>query len=651
MAIVRMKKLSLLAARSQRRKLLKELMSIGCVQLHEQTDLLDDPETASLLTRETSAAAEWRARRAALADSIKLLDKYAPKKSSFLAPKPEVNEAIFTDETELERAEQIAREIISLDEKIRNNNSEEARVALLIEALKPWRGFELPLETNGTKQVAMLLGTVPAVTDVGEMSNALTAASEETQIFEISSDESLRYLSVFFMRSEEDTVMPVLREHGFAAPAFGNASGTAADNIAACEKSLVELREGTKSALETVEANAVNREMLKLCYDRAGAEVDREEAAELMLKTEKIVCLEGWVAEPKVPELEAVMEKYDCAYELTDPDESEYGEVPVQLKNNKLTDGLNMVTNMYSLPKYGTLDPNPLIAPFFILFYGIMMADMGYGIVMMLIGLVILKKKRPKEGFMKYFAELMIEGGFATFVMGAITGGFFGDAPLQVAKLINPNTTFEGLPSLFDPLNDTIYVLGGAMVLGFIQLVTGMVISFVYKIKHGQVADAIWGEATEWVLLLGIILAVAGIGSINGIPVVLIIGAVLMIYAAGREAKGFGKVTAVFGKVYNLATGWFGDILSYSRLMALMLAGSVIAQVFNTLGALPGNFIVFAIIFILGHLLNFGLNLLGCYVHDLRLQCLEYFGKFYQDGGKPFRPLRYNTKYVDVVNK
>ena len=124
----------------------------------------------------------------------------------------------------------------------------------------------------------------------------------------------------------------------------------------------------------------------------------------------------------------------------------------------------------------------------------------------------------------------------------------------------------------------------------------------------------------------------------------------MLIYGSGREAKGFGKVTAVFGAVYNGLTGWFGDILSYSRLMALMLAGSVIAQVFNTLGAIPGNIIVFIIIFLLGHLLNFGLNLLGCFVHDLRLQCLEFFGKFYVDGGKPFRPLEINTRYVDVEN-
>ena len=134
---------------------------------------------------------------------------------------------------------------------------------------------------------------------------------------------------------------------------------------------------------------------------------------------------------------------------------------------------------------------------------------------------------------------------------------------------------------------------------------------------------------------------------------ILIVGVVCLLFGAGREAKGFGKVTAAIGCVYNTVTGWFGDILSYSRIMALMLAGGVVAQVFNTIAAMPSangvtvfSIIVFLVIFLIGHALNFALNLLGCFVHDLRLQCLEFFGKFYQDGGKPFEPLKIRSKYA-----
>ena len=169
-------------------------------------------------------------------------------------------------------------------------------------------------------------------------------------------------------------------------------------------------------------------------------------------------------------------------------------------------------------------------------------------------------------------------------------------------------------------------------------------ISFVRKLKNGQVMDAVWEELTWWVVFAGIGLMAAGMTS-----VVLYVGLAMVVLGPVLTNKGFGKITGIFGSLYNHITGYFGDILSYSRLMALMLAGSVIAQVFNTLGASPGNIIVFLIISLAGNALNFALNLLGCYVHDLRLQCLEYFGKFYEDGGKPFKPLMADTKYVDIT--
>ena len=144
-------------------------------------------------------------------------------------------------------------------------------------------------------------------------------------------------------------------------------------------------------------------------------------------------------------------------------------------------------------------------------------------------------------------------------------------------------------------------------------------------------------------MFAGIALAVLGITNL-----VVYAGLVLIVAGPLVTGQGFGKITGIFGSLYNHVTGYFGDILSYARLMALMLAGSVIAQVFNTLGAIPGNIVIFIIISMAGNALNFALNLLGCYVHDLRLQCLEYFNKFYEDGGKPFRPLAVDTKYVDI---
>ena len=341
-----------------------------------------------------------------------------------------------------------------------------------------------------------------------------------------------------------------------------------------------------------------------------------------------------------------------------DPTEDEYPRVPVQLKNNKFTNALNMVTNMYSLPAYGSRDPNPLMAPFFILFYGLMMADMGYGIIMIIAALVAMKKIKPRGGTLA-FCQLLLYGGISTFVMGALTGGFFGNAPEIIAGMFG--STWKGLPYLFSPVRDSNMVLYGAMVLGLLHLNTGMAVNFQEKWRRGDKAGAIFEEGSQWVILVGgvllglqmLIFKDAAALHTAGLAVI-IAGVVMLLFGSTRGATGFGKITAPFSCLYNTLTGWFGDVLSYSRIMALMLAGGVVAQVFNTIAAMPSkngvtpvSGLIFIVVFLIGHALNFALNLLGCFVHDLRLQCLEFFGKFYQDGGKPFMPLRIRTQYIN----
>ena len=195
-----------------------------------------------------------------------------------------------------------------------------------------------------------------------------------------------------------------------------------------------------------------------------------------------------------------------------------------------------------------------------------------------------------------------------------------------------------------------LWVLAAVTVGGGLFGITGMIISVVIKVRRGEIFSAVFEEGTWFVLFIGIACLALGVGNIAGVPVVIVIGAVMLFIGSAKGKKGFGIISGFIGAIYNGVTGYFGDILSYSRLMALMLAGSVIAQVFNTIGAIAGNIFVFLLISIVGNALNFALNLLGCFVHDLRLQCLEYFGKFYEDGGKPFRPLAINTTYVSVTN-
>ena len=648
MAILKMKKLRLMAVRSKKDELLRELIRHGCVEFSELEGEIQGSQLENLVSRESSDVATLKSQYTSLNHAIVLLNTYAPKKEKLLSAKPELEDQVFLDDTGLTGALRIAEAIEGYDSRIKRISAEESRQRSIIESLQPWQGLDLPLNTEGTERCGVLMGTIPAKTDLGQVQAAIEAVDQESELFQINEDKRDRYVLLVAMKEKIPAMQDCLRGFAFSASNLGGMNGTAKECILQAKQQLTELAKEKAGCVENIRAEAVRRDELKLAADRVSTKIALAEADEKLYGTQTTVVMEGWIPEEREAELVKVFEDFGCAWETLEPEESEYPQVPVKLKNNKITNALNMVTDMYSLPAYGSLDPNPLMAPFFILFYGLMMADMGYGLIMVIAALVAMKKIKPRRGTLS-FCQLLLYGGISTFVMGALTGGFFGNALEQIGIILNLGEGWGVLPALFNPMTDSMTVLIGAMVLGLIHLNTGMVINFVKKTRRGQLADAIWEEGALWVTLIGGVLLALGFGNVAGVPVVLVIGLLMVFYGGSRSAKGFGKLLSVFTTLYNTATGWFGDILSYSRIMALMLAGSVIATVFNTIGAIANNIVFFAVIFIIGHSLNFALNLLGCYVHDLRLQCLEYFGKFYEDGGRPFQPLEVKTKYYNVA--
>lgn len=648
MAIEKMKKLRLMAVRGQKEELLRELLLLGCVEVSEPESDALEPEVRDCLSKEGSELLRYRGEHSRLVQAVELLGKYAPAKKPLLSAKPETDSDAILDDSTLPQMLETADEIIGRDERIRRITAEESRMRGQIESLSPWLELDYPLACPGTEKCSVVLGGIPAAIDIGSAEAALNDAVEEAALVRVDSDKDQHYLALIALKEELPAALDSLREFGFAIASFSGMDGTAKECTERLNGELKRLAGEKEAAAKEIWDQRVHREELELSADRLNAKIACAEAEDRMYGMDSTIVLQGWALAKKVPELEKCLEKYDCAWELSDPEPEEYPDVPVKLTNNNITNGLNMVTNMYSLPAYDGVDPNPLMAPFFILFYGLMMADMGYGLLMIIAAVVAMKKIKPRAGTLS-FCQLLLWGGISTFVMGFLTGGFFGDALAQIGKILGKPDGWGELWCLFNPMNDSMMVLIGAMVLGLIHLNTGMVISVVEKVKKGDAESAIWEEGSLWVILIGIIFMVLDIGSIAGVPLVLVLGCLMLFYGGSREAKGFGKVTSVFSTLYNTLTGWFGDILSYSRIMALMLAGSVIATVFNTIGGIANNLVLFIPVFIIGHALNFALNLLGCYVHDLRLQCLEYFGKFYKDGGKAFDPLAINTKYYDIT--
>ena len=647
MAIVAMRHLRLIGLQSEREEMLRRLQHLGCLEITEPEPAADDPLLEKLRIPEAAELQRIREQYTAAEQALQTLAEHTPKEKTRLEPLPTIAERALTEPTELANGRDAAGRLNEYRSELTALQSRSEKLAAEEAQLLPWESLTMPLECATTEKVLIQMGTLPAVVPPEQIQEALEAAGELYEFREISADRERRYAVLTVHISQAEDHIAALKALGWSCVALGDRRGTAGENLAALRREQAELAE-RKVALEQEIAKCANQKPeLRQLSDASRIEIDRGEAKSRTRDTAETFLLEGWFPAENTKELEMLLEGCTCAWQMTDPAPEDYLRVPVKLKNNRFTQPLNMVTEMYSLPAYGSLDPNPYMAPFFILFYGIMMADMGYGLLMMLASLIVLKKKQPTGGSYNFFALLGL-CGISTFFMGALTGGFFGDFIPQMLKVINPESTFTWFwQPLFSPINDIIMVMLGSLALGCVQILVGMVIGFIYKLKHGEIAEALCEEAAWWVIIgCGVALGVTG----NKVFLWVLLAVLVISQSYGKKGIG-GKIVGIGGSIYNHITGYFGDILSYVRLMALMLAGAVIAQVFNTLAAIPGNLIVFIIVSLLGNALNFALNLLGCYVHDMRLQCLEFFKYFYRDGGRAFKPVAAQPKYYRIAEQ
>lgn len=654
MAIVKMKKLRLAVMASERKALLKDLLLLGCVEVSEPKEL-ETQEFDSLRRCSSPELSRDRADLAKVTDAIKLMNRYSPAKGGgLLSPLPRAKLAALLDEQPLQADKAIAEKVIGKEEEIKRAASETARLEAEIAALAPWLDLDIPLKCKGTERTVFATASLPAAADMAEVDTTLAAAAPESQLIRVSSDKSLNYVALICLKEEFETAQEALRPFGFNLMSPGEYPGTAREETAKAQLKIRGLAEMRQRLVTEISQLASYRDELKLRADTISTKIARAEAEEKFMGTESTVLLQGWVPAEKEEALGRVLGKYDCAWETQEPSEDEYPEVPIKLKNNRLTAPYSMITEMYSLPSYTGVDPNPFIMPAFALFFGIMFADMAYGLIMILAGALVLIKARPKGGT-KQLMSLLVQCGVTTFVVGFLTGSFFGDSVSVVGSIFGKEWTLIpvfatihigdsiaiDLPLNLLEGNNPLYMLIFAMCIGVVHLAVGVGINVYLNIKDHNWLD-VAADLSWWVIFAGI-----GVMVLSGSNIVLYIGIAIMVVSAFLKGKGFGRITSIFSAIYNGVTGYLGDILSYSRLMALMLAGSVIASVFNQLGSL-GGIILFIPVFLIGHILNFGLNIIGCFVHTMRLQFLEFFGKWYRDGGRPFRPLKIETKFVDI---
>lgn len=644
MPIIDMKKVYLFGHRQEKDRVFSILQDLGTVEMVELKTSEAWPEFRELLEpdRPSEAASQVDSRRSDIRFCLDFFQRHFPVRKSIVAQftgsRVDLSREQFNSYiNSMDLVNDLYNSCRELEDRLVRIRNEETQSHNLIEDLKPWSTLSVPLELINEGQW-VFNGLYSSPTErFSELSKSLEEKEIDFYLEQVYADEENTYFLLIAMQEDKEIVNNLLRSAGVALFSFPGFSDTPEKSIRSLEQKLTALAEEKETILKDVEKLLEHRQMLMACYDHLDNEYEKQQAAANLGCTRDSFMLEGWVPVPVVGDLEkAVNDRTETAIMTTrDPKKGE--DVPVLLHNSGPAEPYEVVTRLYSMPKKNELDPTPFMAPFFFLFFGICLSDAGYGILLGLFAFFLYRKLKL-EGSGQQLVKLLILGGISAFAFGILLGGYFGDLiPLP--------------PLLFDPLEEPMLMLIGALCIGLLHVYFGMGLQAYRNIKAGKPLHALFDQGFWFIFLNGLIVLLAGFTTVG--QVLTLGGALGLIFTQGRSQRSIVlKFLSGLLSLYNV-TQYLSDILSYSRLFALSLASVVIGMVINSVGELAAGsivgYVVLVVILIGGHFFNMIISTLSAYVHTSRLQYLEFFNKFFEGGGRSFQPFRIKNSYVDIA--
>lgn len=640
--IEKMQKIFIYGLADDASKLMRDVMKSGCMQISDPRQLEDYSSVDSFTDKRSGKLYDWEQNLSRITTALSALSPFM-KARGFLTPKPTVTYHQMENGENLTRALGLCDRVETAQKQLADLRAQLGRTTFQRDSLLPWSDYKVPLGETETKTCLIRMLTLPVAVDMEAVEKEFEANKVAATLYRVSSDKDQHFGVLLAYKDDFAAAEELVRQHGASRINLADFSDTATKEIVSCEAAIKTLEGEISKTEQQLRELAADGDLLQLMFDSVQTQIECEKAEQKLLHTQQTCLLGAWVPVAKKAEVEKLLEQYTCFYHYEQPKNEE--ETPILLKNNKWIAPFESVTEMYSLPSSSSIDPNPFMAPFFFLFFGMMLSDAGYGVVL-LIGGLIGSKLMGGSKLMKMLGYC----GVSTIFWGLLYGSFFGDAIPQVMR-----TFFDiefTMPMLIDPLKDPMTILIMSFAFGMIHVFVGMGLKAYLMVKRGHPWAAFFDVGMWYFVLVGILLLLVG-GVIGTIGMYMAVGgAVGLVLTQGRDKKNvLMKAASGVLSLYDI-TGYFSDVLSYSRIMALGLATGVIASVINTMGTMPGKNIIgvlaFIVIFVFGHLLNFGINALGSYVHTSRLQYVEFFGKFFEGGGGAFKPLRANTKYVNI---
>lgn len=654
---MKMKLVRIIALRQDRKRLLEHLQDYSLVQVKRS-----DRTVKGFEKIDTSSQTQVFERNVTLTiQALSILNKLSPEKKGMLAAF-RGSDQIDPDEIGVIASKagsviDLCNRIVELNKSCVENAAEKVRLNTSLEQLTVWQNLDIPFNCGDTKSTAVFIGSVPKQYSDVELAQTL-AKFDKDLMFDFEIQYSSADITCFVMVvpiSQKQKAEEALRNISFARPMNADSSLLPKDEAKSIKDRLKEIEDETKKAKEEIISLSQKRKEIEYTQDYFRIRADKYRVINELDYTRHTFVLTGFIPEEDCQKLENLCNRVSTCYiEFEDADENE---APVKLKNSKFAKPAESIVNMYSPPSHSDIDPTSFLAFFYYFFFGMMFSDAGYGLLMIVAIAIVLKVCKPNPT-MKNNLKLFQYCGVSTLIWGLVFGSIFGDAPaVMINHFTGSSLTMAQIlpwPTL-DPQKDALTLMIVSIAFGLVHILVGMGCKFYICFKNKDYKAAFFDTGLWMLLLVGIAVLATGMFTTE---IVTYIGAAIAVLCAvglvltqGRDKKGFGKVVGGLASLYDI-TGYVSDLLSYSRLLALGLTTGVMAQVFNMLstmfGTSPISIIPLAIIFLVGHAINIGLNALGSYVHTMRLQYVEMFSKFYEGGGKQFEPFSAKSKYIRI---
>lgn len=664
MAVCKVKKVNLFTHIEFKDKIIEELQQAGCIQITNVTAKLETPD---LLTYKEIKTSEIDSALSKIKYCIDYLSNYKDKAKRFNKSLAGLRDTYDCGKLALLFTqfdyENIYRKCKELDRALAELKSRENHIEGIKDQLTEWKELNIKIQDlEGTKNTKLILGFI-ASKDYIPCLEEIKKIGKEIDIKKFGEDKKPCKIMIIYIPEYHLPLNKILGKYNFEYFKFPpELKGTPTEVIKNISKEFKDIGKKRGKIVKASRKLYKNNLSLYIAFDHLFISKNKKDIEKYFKQTKNVIILEGWILEKDINSLKKRLFKKYHEIEIFFSDPKENEDIPVALSNNKIIKPFEVITELYGIPQYKEFDPTPLLMPFFFIFFGMCLSDAGYGLIVA--GLFYFGARKFKVGGMaKKFFNLLILGGLSSFIAGAFMGSWLGNTldflPHQIIFIRN---ILLDKVALINPINNPMPILIFSLILGIIQIYTGIITKFIDNIKDKKLTDGLMDQGSWLLLITGfLIFGIADIFSLSKLIVSLskcmIIGGVLsIVFSQGRTNKNiFKRIGTGILALYNVI-GYLSDVLSYSRLFALGLATSIIAVVVNTLVLLVKDipyigFIFVILIYFGGHLFNIVISALSAFIHSARLQYVEFFTKFYQGGGTAFNPFKIETKYVKIHPK